>query len=181
MDGHTVQFQHVSIGNPQCAIHVEDLATLNALDLSAIGPEIEGSELFPNRTNVSWYTEVTSDPTTTTSGAGVTIRVRIYERGVGETLASGTGATGAAIAYALDRDEREDDRPGERAEQALSSGQVDVSVGKVEVLLDGGELEVEIGDGLHVNLTGWARPVFEGQLSDELVRELEELDRGADT
>jgi diaminopimelate epimerase len=181
--GRTWRFRHVSIGNPQCAIHVDSLQELIGLDLGAIGPAIEGSELFPNRTNVSWYTEVTSgstevasDPTTMTSAADATIHVRIYERGVGETLASGTGATGAAIAYALDRHERGDDRPDEGAEQALRLGQADAPVGKVEVVLDGGELEVEIGDGLHVNLTGWARPVYAGRLSDELVRELEELD-----
>ncbi len=57
-DGRAWSFQHVSIGNPQCAIHVADMATLGALDLPAIGPGIEAHALFPNRTNVSWYTEV---------------------------------------------------------------------------------------------------------------------------
>ena len=61
------------------------------LDLAAIGPAIEHHELFPNRTNVSWYAEL--EP-------GV-IRARIFERGVGETMSSGTGATGAAIAAAI--------------------------------------------------------------------------------
>ena len=51
-------FQHVSIGNPQCAIHVGSLEALEALDLPAIGPAIEGDAQFPNRTNVSWYTEL---------------------------------------------------------------------------------------------------------------------------
>ena len=46
-------FQHVSIGNPQCAIAVGE--ELESLDLPAIGPEIENSELFPNRTNVSFF------------------------------------------------------------------------------------------------------------------------------
>ena len=90
-DGRAWSFQHVSIGNPQCAIHVEDLATLQALDLPSIGPAIEAHELFPNRTNVSWYTQVEPG----------TIRARIFERGVGETLSSGTGATGAAVAHVL--------------------------------------------------------------------------------
>lgn len=139
-------FQHVSIGNPQCAIHVEDLATLCALDLSSIGPTIEAHELFPNRTNVSWYTQVEQDK----------IRARIFERGVGETLSSGTGATGAAIANHL--------RGGPP---------------RTTVLLDGGELTVEVTDDLHVNLTGWARPVFAGSLSDEFVKELIDTDEGA--
>jgi diaminopimelate epimerase len=143
-DGRAWSFQHVSIGNPQCAIHVRDIATLNALDLPSIGPAIEAHELFPNRTNVSWYAEL--PPTATEQSA---IRVRIFERGVGETLSSGTGATGAAIAH------------------HLSGGSSHVVVG-----LDGGELDVEIADDLRVKLTGWARPVFEGRLSDDFTKEL---------
>ncbi len=144
--GRTLRFQHVSIGNPQCAIHVEDLAVLQALDLPAIGPAIEGHEIFPNRTNVSWYAE--TEPNR--------IRARIFERGVGETLSSGTGATGAAVAHHL--------RGGAQAGRRIS------------VALDGGELEVEVGEDLHINLTGWARPVFEGHLSDDLLKELHETE-----
>src|SRR3954453_17067632 len=90
--GRTWRFRNVSIGNPQCAIAVGSVAELQALDLPAIGPAIEHSPLFPNRTNVSWYAPL-GDP-------GV-IRARIFERGVGETTASGTGACGAAIAHVL--------------------------------------------------------------------------------
>jgi diaminopimelate epimerase len=146
-EGRAWSFQHVSIGNPQCAIHVADLATLEALDLPKIGPAIEAHELFPNRTNVSWYTEI---PHAESRRA---IRARIFERGVGETLSSGTGATGAAIAY------------------RLSGGP-----SRVTVRLDGGELDVEIGEDLRVNLTGWARPVFEGRLSDDFLKELHETE-----
>jgi len=150
-DGRQWSFQHVRIGNPQCAIRVPDLATLQALDLPVIGPGIEAHELFPNRTNVSWYTELTPPAEAATAGAG-RIRARIFERGVGETLSSGTGATGAAIAYRLSGG----------AGGALT----------VQVLLDGGELDVEIGDEMRVNLTGWARPVFEGALSEDFLKEL---------
>src|ERR1700722_8468718 len=146
-DARAWSFQHVSIGNPQCAIHVEDLATLNALDLPSIGPAIEAHELFPNRTNVSWYTEV--EPRT----GGPAIRARIFERGVGETLSSGTGATGAAVANRL--------RGGPE---------------QVTVLLDGGELNVEVGEDLQVNLTGRARPVFAGELSEDFIKELYETE-----
>jgi diaminopimelate epimerase len=139
-------FRHVSIGNPQCAISVGSQEELAALDLAAIGPAIEGDEQFPNRTNVSWYTQV---------GEG-RIRARIFERGVGETLSSGTGATGAAVAHFT-----------ERADRSVPA--------RVCVVLDGGELEVEIGAGLQVKLTGWARPVYEGRLSEELLDELKEL------
>jgi diaminopimelate epimerase len=142
-DGRAWSFQHVSIGNPQCAIHVPDLATLRALDLPVIGPGIEAHELFPNRTNVSWYTAETAP-----AGTG-RIWARIFERGVGETLSSGTGASGAAVAYQLNGGPR-----------------------TVQVQLDGGELEVGIGEDLRVSLTGWARPVFAGELSEDFLKEL---------
>ncbi len=137
--GHTWRFQHVQVGNPQCAIRVASEAELDALVLGDFGPEIESHELFPQRTNVSWFTAV---------GPG-RIRARIFERGVGETSASGTGATGAAVAYVL----QGGDSP-------------------VTVLLEGGELEVEVGEDFHINLTGWAVPVFRGELAADFVKEL---------
>jgi diaminopimelate epimerase len=149
-------FQHVSIGNPQCAIYIASLAELQALDLPAIGPEIEGAAIFQNRTNVSWYTEL-PDPASGDTGTPGHIRARIFERGVGETLSSGTGATGAAIAHALE-------------------WQPPLRPARVTVALDGGELEVQVGEDLHVNLTGWARPVFEGRLSEEFEKELHETE-----
>jgi diaminopimelate epimerase len=138
--GRRWSFQHVSIGNPQCAIEVGD--ELESLDLPSIGPEIENSELFPNRTNVSFF-RVDGDR----------VRARIFERGVGETLSSGTGASGAAVAA------------------HLAGAPSDLTVE-----LDGGELRVEIGEGLAVRLTGAAEPLYSGELSPELSRSLEELD-----
>ncbi len=155
----TWSFQHVSIGNPQCAIHVADVATLRGLDLPAIGPAIEANELFPNRTNVSWFTEVESaagDPP-----GSERIQARIFERGVGETLSSGTGATGAAVAHVM-----ESGGPPNSGTPART----------VIVTLDGGELQVEVGEGLQVHLTGWARPVFAGSISEELSKELHETE-----
>jgi diaminopimelate epimerase len=143
-------FRHVSIGNPQCAILVESLEQLEALELPAIGPAIEVDGQFPNRTNVSWYTEL--EP-----GMPGRIRARIFERGVGETLSSGTGATGAAVAHV------------QEYAPPLRPASVTVS-------LDGGELEVEVGEDLRVNLTGWARPVFAGRLSEEFEKELHETE-----
>ena len=133
------RFHHIVIGNPQTAIRVEERARLETLDLAEIGPPIENAERFPNRTNVSFWTELAPDR----------IRARIFERGVGETMSSGTGATGAAVAAVL----RGADSP-------------------LTVVLDGGELEVEVGEDLHVDLTGWAVPVYEGILSDEFLEEL---------
>jgi diaminopimelate epimerase len=125
-------FQAIQIGNPQCAIHVPDREALEQLDLPAIGPGIEHDPQFPNRTNVSFFTGL----------AAGRIRARIFERGVGETMSSGTGACGAAIAHVL----RGGDSP-------------------VTVELDGGELEVDVDESLHVDLSGWAIPVYTGELS----------------
>jgi len=138
--GRELTFQFVSIGNPQCAIEVDD--GLEELDLAELGPPIERYELFPNRTNVSFWRREADDA----------IRARIFERGVGETMSSGTGATGAAVAAVL----RGTDSP-------------------VTVRLDGGELEVEVGEDLHVALSGWAVPVYEGRLSEEFVKGLSEV------
>jgi diaminopimelate epimerase len=137
-DGRELAFQHVSIGNPQCAIEWDD--GLEELELAPLGAPIERHELFPNRTNVSFWKR-TGD---------AEIRARIFERGVGETMSSGTGATGAAVAAVL----RGTDSP-------------------VTVHLDGGDLEVEVDDSLHVNLTGWAVPVYAATLSDEFLEALE--------
>jgi diaminopimelate epimerase len=134
-------FQHVSIGNPQCAIEVQD--GLEELDLQTLGPPIESNPLFPSRTNVSfWRAQEDGE-----------IRARIFERGVGETLSSGTGASGAAVAY------------------VLKGG-----ASPVTVHLDGGDLEVEVGEDLHVTLTGWAKRVYAATLSDEFVEELNETE-----
>ena len=141
--GTSWRFQHVQVGNPQCSIRVTGEAELESLNLPGIGPEIERHELFPNRTNVSWYTEL----------APSRIRARIFERGVGETSASGTGAAGAAVAY------------------VLAGGPSPVTV-----VLDGGELEVAVGEDLHITLIGWAVPVFSGTLADEFLEELSAIE-----
>ncbi len=137
--GREWDFQHVSIGNPQCAIEVGE--ELEELDLGAIGPEIEDHELFPNRTNVSFLRI-----------DGSRVRARIFERGVGETLSSGTGASGAAVT-------------------AFLRG----APSPIVVELDGGELEVEVSEDLGVRLTGWAEPICSGELSAELLQALSDL------
>jgi diaminopimelate epimerase len=135
-------FQHVQVGNPQVAIRVPDERHLQAVEISKLGPEIERHPLFPNRTNVSWYAPL----------APSKIRARIFERGVGETAASGTGATGAAVAH------------------VLAGG-----ASPVTVILDGGQLHIEVGQNLEISLSGPAVPVFAGELDPELVEELSGL------
>jgi diaminopimelate epimerase len=141
--GTTWAFQHVQVGNPQCVIHIQDEPTLKSLDLPRIGPEIERNRLFPNRTNVSWFVPLGPNR----------IRARIFERGVGETSASGTGAVGAAVAFVLDGGHS-----------------------PVTVALDGGELQISVGERLSVTLSGWAVPVFSGELAHEFMEELRGLD-----
>jgi diaminopimelate epimerase len=135
-------YRQVNVGNPQCSIRVDSEAELERISLGDIGPGIENDPRFPNRTNVSFWTEL----------AGDRIRARIFERGVGETEASGTGACGAAVAHVL----RGGDSP-------------------VTVVLDGGELEVDVGEDLHIDLTGAAEPVYAGRLAPELLARLASL------
>src|SRR5215207_33950 len=128
--GRTWRYQALTIGNPQCVIFAGE--EVETLDLQRVGPPIENHERFPDRTNVSFVHRLDR----------ATLRARIFERGVGETLSSGTGASGAAVAHVL----RGGDSP-------------------VTVELDGGELLVDVDEALHVDLTGWAIPVFRGELS----------------
>jgi len=132
-------YQQVNVGNPQCSIRLASEAELDALALPEIGPVIEHDPRFANRTNASFWTEL----------APGRIRARIFERGVGETASSGTGACGAAVAHVL----RGGDSP-------------------VTVVLDGGELEVEVGEDLHIDLTGWAEPVYAGELTPDALARL---------
>jgi len=137
--GRTWDFRHVSVGNPQCVIEVG--GAVEQLDLGAIGPQIESHRLFPKRTNVSF-----------TRRQGSTVRARIFERGVGETLSSGTGASGAAIG-------------------AVLAG----AQSPITVQLDGGELTVEVSPELDVRLTGTAERVYAGGMSDCLLSALAAL------
>ena len=125
--GRRWSFQHVSIGNPQCAIAVGD--ELESIDLPAIGPEIENSDLFPNRTNVSFFRREWRH------GPGPHLRAR---RG-GDALVWHRRFRGGGCGA-----------PGRRARRACG--------------LSGtrGKLQVEIGEGLSVRLTGWAEPVYRG-------------------
>jgi len=76
----------IDAGNPQCAVPVADFE----FDWRAMGAEIERHPRFPNRTNVSFLKPVDEHA----------VEVRFWERGAGETMSSGTGSTGAAVAAA---------------------------------------------------------------------------------
>jgi diaminopimelate epimerase len=125
--GERIQAVALSVGNPQCVLLDDPLLESR---LHTLGPAIEHHPKFPDRTNVSFARVEAPNR----------VRVLIWERGVGPTMASGTGACGAAVA-------------------AASYGGASRDV---EVISPGGSQRVEwLDDGIY--LTGWARLVFEGR------------------
>ena len=130
VDGRQLEVLAVSIGNPHCVIQVPDV---DAAPVARLGPKIEHHERFPERTNVGFMHVVDRR----------TIDLRVHERGVGETLACGTGAAAAVVA-------------GQRL------GLLDP---EVRVRLPGGELVVSWrGNTEPVWLTGDAELISEGTL-----------------
>jgi len=119
----------VSMGNPHCVLFVSDV---DELDLAAVGPRFEHHERFPKRINTE-FVQVLS-PTE--------VRMRVWDRGSGETAACGTGACAAAVAAALTR------RTGRR----------------VRVHLLGGDLDIDWRSDDHVSMRGEAVEVFTGEL-----------------
>jgi len=136
--GQAFQITAVSVGNPHCVVEVSDLGQVN---LPELGPALETHPRFPRRTNVQ-FVQVLSP---------AAIRMLIWERGAGHTLASGSSACAAAAAM-------------------HRRGRVG---GRVEVQMEGGTLTVEIGDDLSLTLTGPVEEVCTGQLSADLLARLE--------
>ena len=123
----TFEVSCVSMGNPHCVLWVDDVETA---EVHEIGPVIENHPAFPNRTNVE-FAQLMED--------GL-IRLRVWERGVGETLACGTGACATAVVASL----------------TLRAGR------ETTIELPGGELEIRWAEDDHVYMTGPAEEVFSG-------------------
>jgi diaminopimelate epimerase len=119
----------VSMGNPHCIIFVDDVENIQ---VEKYGPLIENHELFPRRTNVE-FVQVVSP---------VEVRQRTWERGAGETLACGTGASAVCVAGVLN---------GVTGKKILNH-------------LSGGDLELEWGEDGNVYMTGPAVEVFSGEI-----------------
>jgi diaminopimelate epimerase len=119
----------VSMGNPHCVIRVEDV---NSFPAKEVGSAIESHPLFPNRVNVE-FVEILSDRE---------IRMRVWERGSGETLSCGTGACAAVVASSLN------EWTGREA----------------QVHLAGGDLEIRWESNNRVTLTGPGKKVFSGAI-----------------
>ncbi len=130
VSGHSYAITCVSMGNPHCVIFVNEV---NDFPVKQVGPLFETHELFPKRTNVE-FVEVLDKHT---------LKIRVWERGAGETLACGTGACGATVA-------------------AVLNGLVQR---KVMVQLPGGALEINWSErDNHVYMTGPGVEVFEGEI-----------------
>lgn len=117
----------LSMGNPHCVIFVEDV---DSFDLARYGPVLERHAFFPRRVNVE-FVEVLSKRR---------LKMRVWERGAGETLACGTGASASAVA-------------------ARFKG---FTQRRVTVLLKGGPLQIEWSEGEHVFMTGPTEEVYSG-------------------
>ena len=123
----------VNIGNPHCVLFVEDV---EHMPIDALGPEIEHHPLFPQRTNVEFVQVLSPE----------LLRMRVWERGAGITLACGTGACAAMV----------------------TARRRDLCGTKVEMLLDGGPLVIEWqGGDSHVFMTGPTALSFRGEIDLE--------------
>ena len=118
----------VSMGNPHCVLFVDDAAQVN---LSVVGPLIETNSVFPKKINVEFVQVIDKQK----------LRMRVWERGAGITMACGTGACATLVAAVLN---------GLVERQAI-------------VELDGGELLIEWGLDNHVYMSGPATEVFRGE------------------
>ena len=136
-NGSVVTVDAVSMGNPHAVLVVNDADTT---DVAMLGPMIEGHEAFPERVNIGFMQLVSRNE----------IRLRVYERGAGETLACGTGACAATVS-------------------GIRNGWLDQ---RVTVSLAGGSLEIEwAGEGESVWMTGPAEHVFDGEIAWKTITE----------
>jgi len=125
----TFKITCVSMGNPHCIIYVDDVDTF---PVATYGPLIENNQLFPRRTNVEFIQVISRTE----------VKQRTWERGAGETLACGTGASAVCVAGVLN----------------------DVTDRKILNHLAGGDLELEWVDNGPVFMTGPATEVFTGEI-----------------
>lgn len=122
-----VKVTAVSMGNPHGVIFVD---RIEDVDFDTLGPELESHDIWPDRANIEFLEVISRSEA----------RMRVWERGTGETLACGTGACASAVA-------------------AILTGRCD---SKVTIHLRGGNLEIEWGEDGHVMMTGGATEVFDG-------------------
>ena len=127
-----IELTCVSMGNPHAVTFVNDIKNFKVAEY---GPILENSDIFPEKANIEFVEIVDKN----------NIKMRVWERGTGETLACGTGACSSVVASSL-------------------NGYTDR---KVNVQLLGGNLEIEWKPNNHVHMTGPAVTVFKGEWIDE--------------
>ncbi len=137
VDGEAVEVTAVSVGNPHCVVFVDDPGSV---DLARLGPALEHHRMFPQRTNVQ-FVRVDSPSRVT---------IRIWERGAGETMASGTSSSAVAAACVRHN----------------FTGR------RVVVRSPGGLLRVEVASDYSIRLTGPVEEVCRGALSRDLLARL---------
>lgn len=137
LNGETYHITCLSIGNPHCVIPMDGISETLA---RKIGPQVENHPLFPNRINMQLL-EVMDRRN---------IRIEIWERGAGYTLASGSSSCAAASA-------------------AYRLGLVD---SRLKVHMAGGVIDIDIRDDGHVFMTGSVTSVAQGELTDEFLKDL---------
>ncbi len=137
INGETIKVTCLSIGNPHCVFFVNEI---DEEKIKSLGPKIENHPMFPNRINVQMVKVLSPDK----------IEIRIWERGAGYTLASGSSSCAAASA-------------------SYKKGLVNY---QVEVVMPGGTLYVKINPDWSVNLIGPVEEVFKGELSEEFLYKL---------
>ena len=125
----TFKITCVSMGNPHCITFVNDV---QSIPVNEIGPKIENHPLFPEKTNVEFIQVLNMQE----------INFRVWERGVGETLACGTGACAALVAAVLNK---KTDR-------------------EATIHLPGGDLHIQWADDGNIYMTGPAELVFKGEM-----------------
>jgi diaminopimelate epimerase len=134
VDGRTFTATALSMGNPHVVLFVDRAEDLDALAVGTLGPSVETRQEFPNRTNVEFIQPSTDR-----------IRMRVWERGVGETMACGTGACASLVASVL----------------------AGVTGRRAEVQFPGGLLGVTWdASNDHLFLTGPAVCVYDGELDE---------------
>ena len=130
-DNEKFNFTCVSMGNPHAITFIKE--DVNSFDICKYGRILEVDKVFPNKANIEFVNIIDEK----------TLKMRVWERGAGETLACGTGACGVTVASVLNN----------------------YTHRKVTVKLIGGDLEIEWNkEDNHVYMTGPAITVFEGEI-----------------
>ncbi len=134
----TFEINCVSLGNPHCVIIVDEIPSEE--EVKKYGSEIENNPIFPNRINVQFVKPLDKHRA----------EIRIWERGAGYTLASGSSS--CAVASVLKK--------------------LGLSEGQIEIIMPGGVLIIQIDEDWNIKMTGEVQEICNGQLSEELIENI---------